>query len=177
MIQSILFASDLGVLSAYSLAYVEQLAKPFNAKITLLHVVPPVDALAAAVVQSRCSDQTKVEVLQASHIVGLLDNIREQTFERLAADDFGLEFTQLLDDIVVVAGPPAKTIIEQAAEHEADVIVMGSCADADPATTALGSVTNKVLQMARIPVFVVPLHFTSPWLSQGAFTSIDNPLR
>ena len=163
MIQTILFASDLGILSAYSLAYVEELAKPFDAKVTLLHVVPPIDALSNAVLNSRCSEQTKAEVLQSSHAIGLLENIREQTFERLAVDEFGLQFTQLLDDIVVLAGSPATVIIEQAQIRQADLIVIGSSSATDPAIRVLGSVANKVLQLARIPVFVMPLHQASPW--------------
>lgn len=177
MIQTILFASDLGVLSAYSMAYVEELAKPFNAKVTLLHVVPPIDALANAVLNSRCSDQTKADVLQSSHVVGLLDSIREQTFERLASDEFGLQFTQLLDDIVVVSGSPPKVIIDQAQQRQADLIVIGSCSEYDPATTALGSVANKVLQMARIPVCVVPLHCASPWVCRHSQVNTNHQVR
>ena len=174
MIRTILFASDLGLLSTYSLVYVEELAKPFNAKVTLLHVVPPINALANAVANSRCSDQTKADVAQSSYIEGLLENIREQTFERLASDEFGLQFAQLLDDIVVVSGSPAKVIIDQAHRRQADVIVIGSCSEYDPATTALGSVANKVLQMARVPVYVVPLHCASPLIGGIAQVNINH---
>ena len=161
MIKTILYASDLGVLSAYSLVYVEQLARQFNAKIVVLHVVPPIDALAAAVVNSRCSEQTKNEVLSNAHIDGLLENIREQAFERLLDDEFGVEFSRYLSDIVVKTGAPAKTIIEYAKENASDIIVIGNCSDSDGEAPVLGSVASKVLQLAQIPVFMVPLSAVS----------------
>lgn len=162
MIQTILYASDLGVLSPYSLAYVEQLARQFNAKIIVLHVVPPVGALAAAVVNSRCSEQTKSEVLANTHVTGLLETIREQAFERLLDDEFGIDFSRYLQDIVILTGPPAKMITDYAHHNAMDVIVIGNCAD--PATVAapLGSVANKVLQLARVPVFMVPVNVAAP---------------
>lgn len=161
MIQSILYASDLGALSAYSLVYVEQLAQQFNAKIVVLHVVPPIDALAAAVVNSRCSEQTKNEVLSNAHIDGLLETIREQAFERLLDDEFGVEFSRYLSDIVVKTGAPARTIIEYAKENASDIIVIGNCSDGGGETPGLGSVVSKVLQLAQIPVFMVPLSAVS----------------
>lgn len=161
MIQTILYASDLGVLSAYSLAYVEQLARQFNAKVILLHVVPPIDALAAAVINSRCCASQKAKALDKSHIDGLLDTIREQTLERLLDDEFGVEFTQYLADIVVKSGPPAKTILEYADVVNADTIVIGNCSEPAMAGSSLGSVATKILQLARVPVFMVPIHAAS----------------
>lgn len=162
MIQTILYASDLGVLSPYSLAYVEQLARQFNAKIIVLHVVPPVDALAAAVVNSRCSEQTKNEVLANTHINGLLDTIREQAFERLLDDEFGIDFSRYLQDIVVLTGSPAKVITDYAHHNAMDIVVIGNCADPVNVASPLGSVASKVLQLARVPVFMVPINVAAP---------------
>ncbi len=157
MIKTILYASDLGVLSAYSLAYVEQLAKQFSAKVILLHVVPPIDSLAAAVIKSQCNDNASLDALTSPHLDRLLATIREQTIERLMADEFGVEFSYLLTDIVVKSGAPAKTIIEYADEISADTIVIGNCTEPIHHRHALGSVASKVLQLTRVPVFVVPI--------------------
>ena len=161
MIQTILYASDLGVFSPYSLAYVEQLARQFSAKILMLHVVPPVDALAAAVSQSRSSENAKDSALSHAQVANLLATIREQAFERLLDDEFGVEFSRLLSDIVVKAGAPAKTIIEYAQSSGCDIIVIGNSSDFSDGAPGLGSVASKVLQMAPMPVFMVPLGMAS----------------
>ena len=158
MIKTILYASDLGVLSTYSLAYVEQLAKQLSAKVILLHVVPPIDSLAAAVIKSQCNDGASLDALADSHLERLLATIREQTIERLMADEFGVEFSYLLADIAIKSGAPAKTIIEYADEISADTIVIGNCTEPIHHRHALGSVASKVLQLARVPVFVVPIN-------------------
>ncbi|HEY7772452.1 MAG TPA: universal stress protein [Marinagarivorans sp.] len=175
MIHTILYASDLGVLSAYSLAYVEQLARQFNAKIVVLHVVPPIDALAAAVVNSRCSEQTKNEVLSNAHVEGLLETIREQAFERLLDDEFGLEFSRYLSDIVIKTGAPAKTIIDYAQQNASDIIVIGNCSECADGMPVLGSVASKVLQMAQIPVFMVPLSAASAVANRHPYNRSDLP--
>ena len=175
MIQTILYASDLGLLSAYSLAYVEQLARQFSAKIVVLHVVPPIDALAAAVVNSRCSEQTKNEVLGSTHAEGLLETIREQAFERLLDDEFGVEFSRYLSDIVIKTGAPAKTIIEYAQNNASDIIVIGNCSECAEGIPVLGSVASKVLQMAQIPVFMVPLSAASAVSNRYAHKRSDRP--
>ncbi|MDZ7924524.1 MAG: universal stress protein [Marinagarivorans sp.] len=158
MIKTIVYASDLGVLSTYSLAYVEQLAKQLSAKVILLHVVPSIDCLAAAVIKSQCNGDASSGALTDSHIERLLATIREQTIERLMADEFGVDFSYLLADIVIKSGAPAKTIIEYADEISADTIVIGNCAEPIHHRHTLGSVASKVLQLARIPVFVVPIN-------------------
>jgi nucleotide-binding universal stress UspA family protein len=161
MIQTILYASDLGVFSPYSLAYVEQLARQFSAKILMLHVVPPVDALTAAVAQSRHSDNSKETALNPTQMANLLETIREQAFERLLDDEFGVDFCHYLSDIVVKTGAPAKTIIEFSQTSGSDIIVIGNSSDFSDGAPGLGSVASKVLQMAPMPVFMVPLGMAS----------------
>ena len=158
MIQTILYASDLGAYSAYSLAYVEQLAQRFQAKILMLHVVPPIDALASAVMQSRgLADR---ETLGDESVAALLETIREEAYERLLADEFGLDFSRMLTDIIVKPGHPANTIVDFAHHQPVDLIVIGNCTYPSDDRPILGSVANKVLQLARVPVFLVPLNMT-----------------
>ena len=155
MIKTILLASDLGAYSAYSLAYVEQLARRFNAKIVILHVVAPVDALSSAVLKTRAP---KAVANGQYPVADLLATIREQAFERLLADEFGVDFSDYLQDIVVRSGNPANTIVNYAHQHPVDMIVIGNCSHPESARPMLGSIANKVLQLAQVPVFLVPLN-------------------
>jgi nucleotide-binding universal stress UspA family protein len=52
-------------------------------------------------------------------------------------------------------GAPAKEILKQADKSKADLIVMGSHGHGAVSTLLLGSVTQKVLASAKVPVLVV----------------------
>jgi nucleotide-binding universal stress UspA family protein len=55
----------------------------------------------------------------------------------------------------VKSGPPARTIVGFAKEHEADLIVIGSRGLGDVEGFLLGSVSHKVVGLAESPVLVV----------------------
>jgi nucleotide-binding universal stress UspA family protein len=55
-----------------------------------------------------------------------------------------------------VFGHAARQIVEDAEEHGADVIVMGSRGRGDLAGLVLGSTAHKVIRLADRPVLVVP---------------------
>lgn len=158
MIKTILFATDLGAFTSHSLLHVESLARQFNAQIGIVHAVPPIGEFAAAVVRSHCSDQVKKEVLQTSHIKGLLEALREQIFEHLARDPGGeAGLLGLVKDVVVLPGQPAAVILREAERMKADLIVVGSHSAEALDGRLLGSVATKVLQLAKVPVFMVPM--------------------
>ncbi|MCT7374448.1 universal stress protein [Chelativorans salis] len=52
-------------------------------------------------------------------------------------------------------GPPARTIVKFAKEHDADLIVLGSRGLGDREGYLLGSVSHKVTSLASCPVMVV----------------------
>lgn len=55
----------------------------------------------------------------------------------------------------VLAGPTARTIVRFAAEHQADIIVMGGRGHGDIEALLLGSVSHKVTSLAHCPVLIV----------------------
>ena len=56
------------------------------------------------------------------------------------------------------SGNVARAILDMADQHDAHVIVLGSNLRADVPLIPLGSVSHKLLHMARRPVLVVPHH-------------------
>lgn len=158
MIRRILFATDLGAFTPHALHHVELLARQFNAKVTVVHAVAPLGELAAAVVKSHCSESVKQEVLRKPHIQGLLETIREEIFETLIRAEFAeLELTRWVDDIVVTPGNAAAIVLEQSELLKADMIVVGSHSPQALDGRLLGSVATKILQLAKIPVLLVPM--------------------
>jgi len=56
-------------------------------------------------------------------------------------------------DVMVVDGPPAKTIIDIAKEH--DLVVMGTIGRTGISKLLMGSVADKVIKQSVVPVMVV----------------------
>lgn len=164
MIKKILFATDLGAYTTHSLVHVEHLAKRFNAKVDVVHVVPPIGDFAAAVVRSHCSERVKQELLNTPYIAGVMEALREQMFELIAHEPF--EESGLLahiGNIVVRPGQPAAVILQEAARAQADLIVIGSHSAEALDRHLLGSVATRVLQLAKAPVFMVPMMKPPGW--------------
>ena len=77
--------------------------------------------------------------------------IREQV-KRLAAD--GIETSVEMRNVIL--GGPAHPIAEIAEDANADLIVAGTRGHSPVAGLLLGSVTQRLLHIARSPVLVVP---------------------
>ncbi len=61
-------------------------------------------------------------------------------------------------NITVCVGDPRKDIIEQAIEHDASMIVMGTRGRSDLSSTLLGSTAQYVVRHSPMPVLVVPFN-------------------
>jgi len=158
MVKTILYATDLGAFTTHSLLHVEALARQFNARVHVIHVVRPIGEFAAAVVRSHCSEKVKEEVLKTSHITGLLEAMREQIFEMLAREPFETSgFLASIGDIIVSPGQPAAVILREAERIGVDLIVVGSHSAEALDGRLLGSVATKILQLAKVPVLMVPM--------------------
>ncbi|MFC7133720.1 MULTISPECIES: universal stress protein [Salinibaculum] len=112
-----------------------------NARITVLHVIDYVE------------ESYSSEVLLGSETLharaeqradDLLADAREQ-----AADHPGGVETD------TVYGKPARSIVDYAADHDVDVVVMGSHGRSGVSRVLLGSVAQTVVQRASVPVTVV----------------------
>jgi nucleotide-binding universal stress UspA family protein len=174
MINKILFATDLGAYTSHCLLHVEHLAKQHNAVVDVVHAVPPIGDFAAAVLRSHCSEQVKAELLTAPYVDGIMDALREQMFELIAQEPF--EESGLLayiGNIVVRPGHPAAVILAEAERMNADLIVIGSHSAEALDGRLLGSVATRVLQLAKAPVFMVPMMNPADWIAARA--GLSNP--
>ncbi|MFP8888368.1 universal stress protein [Natrialbaceae archaeon A-CW2] len=87
--------------------------------------------------------------------------LRERFDEAEAAPDVSTELRTLLDEagvefrVETAVGSPAREIVEFAAENDVDHIVVGSHGRQGVSRVLLGSVAEKVVRRAPIPVTVV----------------------
>lgn len=72
-----------------------------------------------------------------------------------AAEELAADYDVTLET-AVLEGRPAEVIVEFAAEHDFDAIVMGSRGRTGVSRVLLGSVAGTVVQNATVPVTVVP---------------------
>lgn len=156
MVKRILYATDLGLFGPYMLEHVSELANCHSAKVTVLHAVEPLSLFADALLEAYVPIESKQQ-LKLYGVDQVMATIRDQV--KHAFQDNCIDFDGNLDwieDVKVLRGAPADVILEQAEQLHADMIVLGSHGGRSGAFTPIGSVATKVLQLARVPVYLVP---------------------
>lgn len=135
MFKHVLVALDGSVYSRAAMPTAIEVAKKFGASVFVLHVAEHDHGRAAVFSMESPAEATKL-VAEAVK----------------TADEAGIAAKGEVFD--VAAGHVAKAIIEIAGDNEVDLIVMGSRGLSDVQGLLLGSVTHKVIQLARVAVLV-----------------------
>ena len=135
----VLVAFDASPEAELALAHAVAMAQVYRAKVTIVAVVPPPPLLA----------------WQAPGGMRGLHEAEQQELDkalRTAADGVPDDLsvtTQLLD------GDPARELLRVARDGDFDVIVMGSRGRGRMTTALLGSVSNRLMHDADVPVIVI----------------------
>ncbi|GAB3107392.1 universal stress protein [Pseudomaricurvus hydrocarbonicus] len=158
MIRKIVFATDLGPFAGHALEHALDLAANIKSKVTVVHAVEPLSSYAQAMV----SAYAELEALDPHGSV--LKSIKHQILTSLASERSDLKpGYDWIEDVVVEQGKPAEVILSQAQRLNADLIVMGSHGPESMGKNVIGSVTSRVLQLSKVPVFMVPMISPSNW--------------
>jgi nucleotide-binding universal stress UspA family protein len=145
-LRNVLVAVDFSDTSADAVRYARELVRSFNAAIHLLHVVP--DPL----------QQPWAVEAPGLDFPGLSDQWQVEAHERLVALAASTELDTRQSTLAIRTGVPHRAIVDYAAEHGTDLIVLGSHGHSPVVHFLLGSVTERVVRQARCPVLVVPHH-------------------
>ena len=138
-ITTILVPTDFSEYSRQALSYAEMVAKTFDAKIVLIHVI---DTVSYAVTES--VQWTEVYARLEATIQPMLDGlIREAEKRGVAAES---KLTQ---------GVPYDQIVKTAENVHADLVVMGTHGRTGIPHVLLGSVAERVVRLAPCPVLTV----------------------
>jgi nucleotide-binding universal stress UspA family protein len=162
MIQTIIFATDLCIFTPYIVQHVTTLAKSLRARIVVVHAVEPLGSLGTAMVKTYLPEERTREFQQEGMSV-LMATVKDRLVDMLADEfiDNNLEWGQIAD-VIVETGRPADVILQCASRKNADLIVMGSQGPSLDHGPSIGSVTNRVLQLAKVPVYMVPMLAQAP---------------
>jgi nucleotide-binding universal stress UspA family protein len=131
-IKRILYATDLSDNSVYAFGYAINLAKKYDAEITILHVIDKFMDV---------SEEIK--------------NRLKKFIDSKVADD--LESAGIAAAIEICHGYPADEILKHADALHSDLIVIGTHGKGILSQAFFGSVAKKVLRLVRKPVFIIPL--------------------
>lgn len=137
--RTIVVATDFSGPSQLALEYARVFAKRFGANLRVLHVVQVPAVLSAEV------PAPDVQATAAQSVV-VAERALEHTLEKLSE-------TTVIGQVLV--GSPAESIVGYAADHDADLIVMGTHGRGGLAHFFMGSVAERVLRSAPCPVFTV----------------------
>ncbi len=164
-ISNILYPTDLSDNARYAFAYAVSLADLYQAKITILHVMPEEQSIMEANVSGYIK-QEKWDEIKHSHYnqtrESLIAKKRDHVLIREVLDQFSQDVrkendTSLADEIIIERGNPVKEILKQSKERNCDLIVMGSRGHSTLADVMMGSITKRVLRRSDVPVLVVRL--------------------
>lgn len=145
MIQHILFPCDGSETSSLVEAHVLNMAKTFQARVTVLHAYEFLEV---------------VPVYEASYayLDELETYLETQSSEIVSQAQSRLQAAGITAGSHVIKGAPGTGIVSAISELGADLIVMGSRQRSAVRRILLGSVSNYVVHHADCPVLIVPTH-------------------
>lgn len=143
----ILVTTDYSKYGEAALKKAVQLAKPFNAKVTLLHAADTLSSeMYPAIGELAVPVMVDNPELEKKHLERLENELKE-VLENM-------DISEGLVETVIVEGHPVDAIIDYAKKHDNDLIVMGSHGRRGLARL-LGSSTNGVINHAPCDVLTV----------------------
>ncbi|MBH3425055.1 MULTISPECIES: universal stress protein [Pseudomonas] len=157
MIRSMLYASDLGVYAPYVMQHALAMARTFKADLHVIHVVEPIGLLADSVLQTYL-DEPALSEWQAQGLTTVMASIEQRVLDSLREElADGEQDLQTIRSVRVIQGDPAQVILDQAQKLSVDLLIVGSHSQGAGILTPLGRTAARVLQLSRVPVYLVPL--------------------
>jgi nucleotide-binding universal stress UspA family protein len=157
-IKKILYATDFSHNSSYAFLYAMDLALKRDARVVILHAIPPIppDIMARLEIYDNAGVLNSVRLKGRKEDSELIKG-RIQEFCKKREEKIGFPCTELISKIVVSFGHPVDEILKTADEEGCDVIVLGNHGKGFLSHNFLGSVSSGVLHRTRKPVFMIPL--------------------
>ena len=159
------YASDLTSRAEAGLRYTADLARAFGARLTVIHVVDPLEA-----------GQWGVD------IPGMLpfdfNIIRDQALERLKTTT-STHASDIQTEVLVVAGVPHSSIVSFAKDANADLLVLNLQSKGILERVMLGATAERVIRSSQTPVLSLPVeagapHARKPKTARTAKSPADN---
>ncbi|GMR05107.1 MAG: universal stress protein [Thermodesulfobacteriota bacterium] len=143
--KSILFPIDFSETSERAAPYAVSLARRYNAKLYVLHVVDVTDAAAGYYVSPISSEELEKEEAKGD---------KEMLRRFCARVCCGCEDEDM--EAMVLSGVPHEVILKVVKEKDIDLIVMGASFPGGVDRLFFGSTAEKVMKGSSVPLFIIP---------------------
>ena len=142
--KNILVALDLDRELGPLLDYAQQLAQKFNAKTWLLYVADPEPSFVGYDIGPQYIRNARAKELKEEHryLQALSKKLKEK----------GLDADGLL-----IEGPTAEAIVEEAERLRADLVIIGSHDHSLLYNILVGNTASSVLKRSKVPLLTIPL--------------------
>ena len=156
MIRSMLYATDLGLYAPFVMQHALALARTFKAELYVVHAVEPLGLFAESVLQTYLGEDAFRD-MQGRGVDTLLEAIERKVLDGLR-DELGEDFQdlELIRTVRVIQGDPCAVILEQAEQLGVDLLIVGSQSHCAETSVPMGRTASRVLQLSRVPVYMVP---------------------
>lgn len=155
--KTIVYATDLGgdhTAPVFRTAL--SIAKKFNAKIIMVHVVEPMSPAIQAVVDTYLTEFDAKKVYQDG-MKSVLETMKSR-LKQFCDDELDSRSDDNINvkEMLIVSGNTSEEIVRVAEEHCADLIVMGKSTGNILGSDLVGSTSRRVPRYTNIPVLIVP---------------------
>lgn len=156
-IETILYATDLSDNARHAYGYANDLARKYNARVTILYVIeninPTIEIQISGMLGSSKWDQMIKD--NATHLDKYIRERVETFCQELDSEYDACRLT--LEDIMVTRGVPHEQILAASKQMDADLIVMGTHGHNLLKDMVIGSTARKVVKHSKKPVLTVRL--------------------
>ena len=156
MLRSILYATDLGLYAPYVLQHALSLAKSCQAELHVVHAVEPLGLFAESVLQTYL-DEKALQDLHRNGLTRVMASIEQRVLEGFRDEVGEAQDSQIIRSVSVVQGDPAQVILDEARKLGVDLLVVGSHSHDASRDIPLGRTAARLLQLADVPVYLVPM--------------------
>lgn len=156
-IKTILYATDLSKNATYACRYAVYLAEKMGAEVHVVHVTEKLPADALDTLETYLDEFDNREQFHNQRLKNA-KRLLEESFDGFweSLDEEEQQFRKYVKSVHIVESQPAEAIIKHAKKINADLIVMGSH-QKGAVSAFLGSISRRVLSMAKIPTLIVPI--------------------
>lgn len=158
-INTILYATDMGDHMRPVFRSAINMARNHQAKIIMLHVIEPLSSGVLVTIDVYMPKFNAQEILRDGMKKALVT--MQQRLNNFCEDEKIEEPAdcEIISKVKVVSGRSAESIVQQAEQLGADLIVVGTHTNSQALSSGfLGSTARNVTQLSKIPVLVVPVY-------------------
>ncbi len=156
-IKKILYPTDLSETAKYAFGYAADLARRYDAMITILYVMESMNPM----IESQVRDMLGKDKWNSLK-KGKMDNLIKKIKSRL--EDFCTEMESkidscrlLVEDMQISKGNPAEEILIASKKIKADMVVLGNYGHNTLQDLLIGGTAKKVIKSSEVPVLLIRL--------------------